>query len=223
MAKQPKKIAQADWLFKRLKELCILHHKSNSISEHIIDSIPIVVEYINTYSAMTDEMITMIRDFMKKIKKMRYSPQVIVKMLAHMKPIARHYSMNFGNEEFENLFALLKDFLDFKMLNVQFASIASLIGIFDKNWIGKSASTMSVKLFHRKLFDFVMTETTESMETEDSDDRARHICVRGQLIAGLISSSYVLRKESWFLLAELCFKHQFNSGMIFECSVGNDF
>lgn len=215
MAKRPKQLSKADWMFKHLKELCMLHHKSNPISEQIIDSIPIVAEYINKFDNMTDEMLTIIRDFMKKIKKNRYSIQLIVKMLFHMKEIARNYSTHFGNEEFEHLFAHLKDFLNYQMIDVQFASINSLICIFDKNWIGECGSTLHLKLFYRKLFDFLFNETTENIEMEDPDHRARRICVRGQLIAGLIGSSYLLRKESWFLLAEHCFKHHFNNGINF--------
>lgn len=215
MAKQPKQLSQADWMFRHLKELCMLHHKSNPISEQIINSIPIIVKYINTFDNMTEEMITIIRDFMKKIKKNRYNLQIVVKMLLHMKQIARNYSMHFGNDEFDNLFAHLKDFLNYQMCDVQFAAINSLICIFDKNWIGENVSAVSLKLFHRKLFDFLLPETTEIIEREDLDYRARHICIRGQLIAGLISSSYALRKESWFSLAELCSKNQLNSGIHF--------
>lgn len=190
------------------------HHKSNPISEQIVDSIPVIVEYINTFDDMTDEMICIIRDFMKKIKKNRYSPQIGVKMLAHMKDVARSYARNFGNEEFENLFAQLKDFLNYRLFDVQFAAIGSLIRIFDKEWIGDQATSYDLKVFHRKLLDFLFAEET-SLEMENPDDRARHICVRGQLIAGLISSSYVLRKDAWLLLAELSFKHQMNSRKTF--------
>lgn len=189
------------------------HHKSNPISERIIDSIPIVVEYINAFDSMTDEMVTIIRDFMKKIKKNRYSPQISVKMLLHMKGIARNYAMHFGHEEFENLFAQLKDFLNYRLYDVQFAAVNTLIRIFDKHWIGDGAAPFDLKVFQRKLFHFLFADEATNMEIEDPDDQARYICVRGQLIAGLISSSYVLRKESWFLLLELSFKHQLNSGM----------
>lgn len=215
MAKKPKQLSQAEWMFKHLKDLCMLHHKSNPISEQIIDSIPIMVGYINKFDNMTDEMLTIIRDFMKKIKKNRYSVQISVKMLLHMKDIARNYAMLFGNEEFESLFGHLKDFLNYQMFDVQFASIKSLICIFDKNWIGDSASAVNLKLFYRKLFDFLFNETTDDIQMEVPDHRARHICVRGQLIAGLISSSYVLRKESWFLLAEHFSKYHMNYGTQF--------
>lgn len=218
MAKQPKQLSQADWMFKNLKQLCMLHHKSNPISERIIDSIPIVVEYINTFDSMTDEMITIVRDFMKKIKKNRYSPQIGVKMLSHMKDIARSYAMHFGNEEFENLFAQMKEFLNYQLYDVQFAAIDSLVHIFDKHWIGDCATSNDLTLFQRKLFDFLFAEEAPNMEIEKPDDQARHICIRGQLIAGLISSSYVLRKDGWFLLAELCSKHQLNSGINFSSS-----
>lgn len=196
----------------------MLHHKSNPISGRIIDCIPIVVEYINTFDSMTDEMITIVRDFMKKIKKNRYSPQIGVNMLLHMKQIARSYAMHFGNDEFENLFAQIKDFLIYQSYDIQFAAVDSLIRIFDKRWIGDSASSFDLKLFQRKLFDFLFSEEAAVMETEDPDDQTRNICVRVQLIAGLISSSYILRKEGWFLLAELSFKHQLNSGRHFTSS-----
>lgn len=214
MAKQPKHESQADWMFKNLKFLCMYHHKSNPISERIIDCIPIVVEYINQFDNMTDEMITVIRDFIKKIKKNRYSPQIGMKMLSNMKEFARSYAMHFGNEEFQNLFAQMKDFLNYQMYDVEFAAVNSLIRIFDKHWIGDTASTFDLKNFHRKLFDFLFAEEETSMDIPDPDVQDRYVCVRAQLIAGLISSSYVLRKECWFLLAELSFKHQLNSELI---------
>ncbi|KAJ6636448.1 Serine-protein kinase ATM, partial [Pseudolycoriella hygida] len=214
VSKQPKKMSQADWSFKYLKQLCMMHHKSNPISERIIDSIPIVVEYINTFDNMTDEMITIMRDFLKKIKKNRYSPQIAVKMLLHMKDIARSYRMHFGNDEFENLFAQMKDFLSYRLFDVQFATIRSLIQIFDKRWIGDGVDALRLKMFYRKLFDFLFDEESQSADVVQPDDQARYICVRGQLIAGLISSSFILRKKSWFLLAELCFKHQLTSELI---------
>ncbi len=213
MGVRPKQLSQADWMFKYLKQLCMLHHKSNPISEQIIDCIPIIVGYINAFDSMTDEMIVIIRDFMKKIKKNRYSPRISVKMLLHMKQIARNYAMNFGNDEFENLFAQIKDFLNYQLYDVQFAAVDSLIRIFDKHWIGDGATSIELKLLQWKLFDFLFAVEERELTFENQDERDRHICVRGQLIAGLISSSYVFRKENWFFLAELAFKHQLNAGM----------
>lgn len=196
----------------------MLHHKSNPISGRIIDSLPTVVEYINGFDEMTDEMITIVRDFMKKIKKNRYSPQIGVNMLLHMKRIARSYAMHFGNDEFENLFAQVKDFLSYPLYDVQFAAVNSLIRIFDKHWIGGGVTALDLKLFQRKLFDFLFGEEATVTAFEDPDDQTRYVCVQVQLIAGLISSSYVLRKQGWFLLAELSFKHQLNSGKHFTSS-----
>lgn len=192
----------------------MLHHKSSPISERIIDCIPIIVKYINTFDSMTDEMISIVRDFLKKIKKNRYSPRIAAKMLSHMKEIARHYAMHFGNDEFESLFAQMKDFVNsYRLYDVQFAAIGSLIRIFDKRWIGADATPTDLKLFQRKLFDFLFADEDRADVLDGADDRKRLICVRGQLIAGLISSSYVLRKENWFQLAVLAFKHQLSAGI----------
>ncbi|KAG4079703.1 hypothetical protein HA402_009089 [Bradysia odoriphaga] len=212
MAHRPKQLVQAEWLSRHLKQLCMLHHKSSPISERIIDCLPIIVECINPFDNMTDEMISIVRDFLIKIKKNRYSPRIGVKMLRHLKRIARSYAHRFGSDEFENLFAQMKDFLKYPMYEMQFAAVDSLIRIFDKHWIGDAASSEDLKLFQRKLFDFLFAE--EEGTVEDLDERDRHICVRGQLIAGLISSSYVLRKGSWFLLVELAFKHHLTAESI---------
>lgn len=212
MGNRSKQLQQAEWMFKNLKQLCMLHHKSTPISERIVDCMPIIIEYVNPFGNMTDEMISIVRDFLKKIKKHHYSPRIGVKMLSNLKLIARSYAHQFGIEAFENLFVQMKDFLKYQLYDMQYAAVDSLIRIFDKHWIGDvGATSVDLKLFQRKYFDFLFTDDDEIVQ--DPDGRDRQICVRGQLVIGLISSNFALRKESWFLLVELAVKHQLTAGM----------
>lgn len=172
------------------------------------------VRFIRNFSSMTDDMTVLVSSFLAQSRKKKYGPHLTCKLIQTLRFVAKSYPMQLESESFAPIFRFLGKFLmPQNTLIVQYATIDTLSYIFDADWIKNNDYAMlSLKQFHNDLFHHLeiekLQETDENVvdATGDIDRSSRTISVHIQLFCAIICKNYILRRESWFLLAELCYR-----------------
>lgn len=169
---------------------------------------------------MTDDMTVLVSSFLAQSRKKKYGPHLTCKLIQTLRFVAKSYPMQLESDSFAPIFRFLGKFLmPQNTLTIQYATIETLSYIFDADWIKNNDHAMlSLKRFHNDLFHHL--EIDKLKETEivvdavgDVDRSSRTISVHIQLFSAIICKNYILRKESWFLLAELCYRSEISKRM----------
>lgn len=162
---------------------------------------------------MTDDMTVVVSSFLAQSRKMKYGPQLTCKLIQTLRFVAKSYPMQLESDSFAPIFRFLGKFLmPQNTLTIQYATIETLSYIFDADWIKNNDHDMlSLKLFHNDLYHHLeigkLAETENVVDAAGDVDRSsRTISVHIQLFCAIICKNYILRRESWFLLAELCYR-----------------
>lgn len=172
---------------------------------------------------MTSDMIIVLSSFLSQSKKKKYGPRLTNKLIASLRYVAKAYPLSLHLEDFSIIFCYLSNFLTLSKLTTQYVTIDTLSYAFDSDWIRSTEHPMlSLKTFQCKLFEKLkISAQMETLEGEsenavaDIDRSSRLISVHTQLLCAIICRNNILRKEAWFLLAELCFKKELSKGIYF--------
>lgn len=173
------------------------------------------VTFIRNYASMTDDMTVLVSSFLAQSRKKKYGPHLTCKLILTLRFVAQSYPMQLESDSFAPIFRILGKFLmPQNTLTIQYATIETLSYIFNVDWIKNNdhaIERLSLKRFQNDLFHHLEIDELQVNESfvdaaGDVDRSSRTISVHIQLCCAIICNNYILRRESWFLLAELCYR-----------------
>ena len=184
-----------------------------------------ILHFIKGFPTMTDDVLSMISGFLSISLKKKFVPHLTCTLIKNIRHVANCYpELLATDEEVAEIFYCFQKFLKLNHLDIQYATIDTLIYLFDNVWLTEHIPVkISFRGFHLKLFEHCSAQWPPQIERDDKsnnsenvltaiDDQSRQISVFVQLFSGIITKNYVLRKKGWFALTELCLKEKLSKG-----------
>ncbi|XP_055323121.1 serine/threonine-protein kinase ATM isoform X2 [Sitodiplosis mosellana] len=196
-----------EWAFSEMKEICMRLTSHHGYMEMVVENIPALIKCVKPYTDLHDDLINLLSSFLKQIKSKKYGPHISIKIIKSAHYFAQEF---FYIEDGFDIIVFLHRFLQSKYLTIQFATVACLTDIFNKNWLiyqEDEVNCLAIQEFHTKLVEKL---NIDELSVEDVNDIDRKTCIvstRLQLYCSIIGACYPLRRRTWFYLIAFCGQH----------------